>query len=40
MGEGKRRAMRRDEYVHVDLVRDLIPATEKELFPHGKPKGW
>jgi hypothetical protein len=26
--------------MHVDLVRELIPASEKELFPHGLPEGW
>ena len=26
--------------MHVDLVRDLIPETEKEIFPHGLPEDW
>jgi hypothetical protein len=26
--------------MHVDLVRELIPETEKEIFPHGLPEGW
>jgi hypothetical protein len=26
--------------MHVDLVRELLPETEKEIFPHGLPEDW
>jgi hypothetical protein len=26
--------------LHVDTVRQLIPASEKEIFTDGKPEGW
>jgi hypothetical protein len=25
---------------HIDAVRALVPETEKEIFPNGKPEGW
>ena len=24
----------------IELVRQLVPETEKEIFPDGKPEGW
>jgi hypothetical protein len=26
--------------LHIETVRQLIPASEKEIFPDGKPEGW
>lgn len=26
--------------MHLDTVRKLVPETEKEIFPDGKPEGW
>jgi hypothetical protein len=26
--------------MHLDLVRKLVPETEKEIFPDGLPEGW
>jgi hypothetical protein len=26
--------------MHVDFVRALVPESEKEIFPNGKPEGW
>ena len=34
-------AMREEELTRfIALVRDLIPETEKEIFPDGKSEGW
>jgi len=38
---GHHPAMREEELTSlIELVRKLIPESEKEIFPDGKPEGW